>query len=208
MRLLTLLVACASLAAGQGATNERQKAADYPVSTTAGPVEIGAEYLIHAIPSQRGYYFAKHFLVVDVGVFPKTGAPLKVSANQFALRLNGAQLPLLAESPGAVAASLKYPDWGMPSGLSAAGGVGPVVISSDPSPVGRFPGDPNAPAPAENDENGPDYQLSLIALPDAVSERPVRGCVFFQADIKAKKIKSLLFEWTGPAGEHATLKLR
>jgi len=211
MRLLFLLAAGASLAAGQSAADDRQRASDYPISLSTTRADVGAEFLIHTIPSHNGYYLAKHFLVVDIGMFPKAGIRLKVSTNQFALRLNGASLPLLAQSPGTVAASLKYPDWGMPSGLSVGGSAGPVVLSTDPNPVGRFPNDPNAPnapAPPENDENGPDYQLSLVALPDVSSDRPVRGCVFFQTDIRSKKIKSVVLEWTGPEGEPAVLRLR
>ena len=141
-------------------------------------------------------------------MFPKPGLPVKVSAGQFTLRLNGGGPPLLTQSPGMVAASLKYPDWGMPSGLSVSAGAGPIGISTDRQPVGCFPGDPAARTAGPNDENGPDYQISLVALPDVSSEMPVKGCVFFGSSIRAKKIRSLELEWAGPAGEHAVLKLR
>jgi hypothetical protein len=208
MRLALVLAACACIVEAQNATANRQKAAEYPVSASAERVQIGAEFLVHAIPSQSGYYFAKNFLVVDVGMFPRELHTLKVSANQFTLRLNGHEPALTAQSPGMVAASLKYPDWGMPNGVSVSGDVGGIGMSTDRRPVGRFPGDPNAPAPDPNNESGPDYQLSIVALPDAFSAQPVRGCVFFESAIKPKKIKSVELDWTGPAGEHLALKLR
>jgi hypothetical protein len=68
--------------------------------------------------------------------------------------------------------------------------------------VGRFPGDPNAPAPDPNNQSGPGYQLSLVALSDAFSAQPVRGCVFFESAIRPKRTKSVELEWTGPTGEH------
>ena len=207
-RPLLILAVWAPLLVGQTATADRQKAADYPVRANAGRAELGAEFLMHSIPSSRGYYFAKSYLVVDVGVFPKPGGILEVSAGQFTLRLNGASAVLMAQSPGMVAASLKYPDWGMPAGLSGRASVGNIGIDSDPRPAGRFPGDPHAQTPDPNQEDEPDHQISLVALPDVVSERPARGCVFFASGIKAKKIKSLDLEWTGPAGEHAVLRLR
>ena len=128
VRALLILVAGASLVAGQSATAERQKAADYPVSASAGRAELGAEFLVHNIPSARGYYFAKSYLVVDVGVFPKPGGVLTVSAGQFTLRLNGGKIPLLAQPAGMVAASLKYPDGG--SRAVFRGAPAPAVSAS------------------------------------------------------------------------------
>jgi hypothetical protein len=207
-----MVVACASLVVGQSAPADRQKAADYPVSASAGQMELGAEFLMHSIPSARGYYFAKSYLVVDVGVFPKPGVFVKVSAGQFTLRLNGGRIPLLAQPPGMVAASLKYPDWRESTGLTAGASVGGIGINNVPRPVGRFPGDSRGQVPGQvatsNPDDEPDHQLSLVALPDTSSDRPTKGCVFFASDIKAKKIKSLELEWTGPAGEHAILRLR
>ena len=207
MRPSLLLFVCAGLAAGQSATADRSKAADYPVSASAERADIGAEFLVHSIPSARGYYLAKTFLVVEAGVFPK-GLPLKVSAGQFTLRLNGASQPLLAQSPGTVAASLKYPDWEMPRGFSASASAGNVGISTDRQPVGRFPDDRRAPVSNRDQDNDIDYQISLVEFPAAVTAEPAKGCLFFASDIKAKKIRSLELEWTGPAGERATLKLR
>lgn len=189
MRFALVLAVCACIVGAQDATANRQQATDYPVSASAERVDIGAEFLVHAIPSQGGYYFAKNFLVVDVGMFPRALHALKVSAGQFTLRLNGREPALTAQSPGMVAASLKYPDWGMPNGVSVSGDLGGIGMSTDRRPAGRFPGDPNAPAPSPNDESGPDYQFSLIALPDAFSAQPVRGCVFFESAIKPKKIR-------------------
>jgi hypothetical protein len=218
MRALLILVACASLAAGQSATADRQKAADYPVSASAGQADVGAEFLVHNIPFAHGYYFAKGYLVVDVGVFPKPGGAQKVSAGQFTLHLNGDSSILVAQSPGMVAASLKYPDWsgessGLSGGATVGNGVGDIGINSQTRPVGRFPNDPRGKSPDDgtvnpNQDDAPDHQISLVALPDASSDRPIKGCVFFASDIKAKKIKSLALEWTGPAGDHAILKLR
>ena len=212
VRALLILVAGASLVAGQSATAERQKAADYQVSASAGRAELGAEFLVHNIPSARGYYFAKSYLVVDVGVFPKPGGVLTVSAGQFTLRLNGGKIPLLAQPAGMVAASLKYPDGGEPSGFSGSASAGGIGIGNVPRPVGRFPGDSRGQVPGQvatsNPEDEPDHQVALVALPDASSDRAVKGCVFFAADIKAKKIKTLELEWTGPAGERAVLRLR
>jgi hypothetical protein len=107
MRLLLSFVACAALAMGQSATADRQKASDYPVSASAGRMELGGEFLVHNIPASSGYYFAKGYLVVDVGVFPKPGRAIQVSAGQFTLRLNGGDIPLVSQSPGMAVLKLR-----------------------------------------------------------------------------------------------------
>ncbi len=208
MRMLLGVVACPGLVMGQSATADRQKASDYPASASAGRVEIGAEFLVHSIPASRGYYFAKGYLVVDVGIFPKPGVTTRVSASQFSLRLNGQSSVLMTQSPGMVAASLKYPDWGMPSGLSGRATVGHVAIDSDPRPVGRFPNDPHGRSPDDgavnpNQDDAPDHQLSLVALPDAASERPVKGCVFFASGIMRRR--SNRWSLSGPGPRASTL---
>jgi hypothetical protein len=214
VRFLTALIACAAVALCQSATGDRQKAGDYPVSAGLLREDLGAEFLVHSIPASGGYYFAKEYLVVDVGVFPRPGIHLAVSSGQFSLRLNGGN-GLMAQSPGAVAASLKYPDWNGQRGLSGTMGIpgGPnATVSTSPAPVGRFPGDPrvgNGPnGSVQSDEDQPERQVEMAALPDAITGRPLKGCLFFASDIKATKIKSLELEWTGPEGDHAVLKLK
>ena len=214
MKFLTTLIACAAVALCQSATEDRQKAGDYPVSASLLREDVGAEFLVHSIPASGGYYFAKGYLVVDVGVFPRPDVHVAVSSGQFSLRLNGAN-GLMAQSPGAVAASLKYPDWNGERGLSGTMGIpgGPnTTVSTSPVPVGRFPGDPRvvtrSNGSVQSDENQPERRVEMAALPDATTGRPLKGCLFFASDIKAKKIKSLELEWTGPEGEHAVLKLK
>jgi hypothetical protein len=107
-----VLAACACVVEAQDATANRQKAADYPVSASTERVEIGAELLVHAIPSQSGYYFAKNFLVVDVGMFPKPLHSLKVSAGQFTLRLNGREPALTVAVSGDGGRVIEVSGWG------------------------------------------------------------------------------------------------
>jgi len=212
VRFLPISALCAALALGQSATADRHKAGDYPVSTSLLREDLGAEFLVHSVPATGGYYYAKGYLVVDVGVFPKPGVRVAVSSGQFILRVNGGN-GLTAQAPGAVAGALKYPDWnGRPTGLDIGGSVGNVGISSAPPPVPRFPNDPRVPAPpggrATSSDDDVDSRIEAVALPDVVTRQPLKGCLFFASDIKPKKIKSLELEWTGPEREHAVLKLK
>ena len=125
------------LALASQAQPPRSKATDYPAHTALPGKEIGAEYLLHGIPSEKGFYFTKEYLVVDVAVFLPVAGNSKISDGQFRLRINHSPLTLPTDSPGTVAASLQYPDWEQRPTLTAQ--AGPIVYG--PPAVGRFPGD-------------------------------------------------------------------
>lgn len=197
----------------------RSKAADYPVHVSVPGMEIAAEYLLHSIPTTHGFYVANLYLVVDVGVFPSSGETVKVSNGQFRLRVNHGKFDLIADTPGTVAGSLKYPDWEQQRNLSAQ--AGPVIIGAPPN-VGRFPGDGrdhppvSAPVPEEPDPSGQEKQvpqtmdelINAAALPEWPSKKPLKGCVFFHFAGKMKSIHSLELLYDGGAGRpKATIPL-
>ena len=162
-------------------------------------MEIGAEYLVHGIPTQKGFYFTKEYLVVDVAVFLPVGGNSKVSDGQFRLRINHSPLTLPTDSPGTVAASLQYPDWEQRPTLTAQ--AGPVVYG--PATVGRFPGDhrdipplpPTVKDPNTSGTEAPAATMEELLAHAAFSEHPggkaFQGCVFFRFHGKTKSIKSL-----------------
>lgn len=175
----------------------RDKASDYPVHASLAGMEIGAEYLEHSVPSEKGFYIATDFLVVDVGVFPSTPEGVNVKSGQFSLRINRDKRVLVPVSPGTVAAALKYPD--LESQRGAAGQHQSV------SATGKFPGDPEAPPPIVAAGAPPpdpsviekqiptsmDESVASAALPDGPTRKAAKGCVFFRYRGKMKSIKSL-----------------
>jgi len=182
----------------------REKASDYPEHAKLADREIGAEYLVHSIPVERGVLVASDYLVVEVAVFPLTLAGVAVSSGQFTLRINGKKAPVYAQSPGMVAASLKYPDYERTRPQLVAQ-AGPVIIGGT-QPVSRFPGDPSARRPprVEQAPDAPDRgatdqesqipiedQVTRAALADEHTTRPRRGVLFFPYQGKTKSIRSL-----------------
>lgn len=151
---LTLLLATCAVA--------REKPGDYPVQAPTPEGIVAAEYLVHSFPTPQGVYFTKGYLVVEAAVFPSAKDPLMITSGQFSLRLNGKRI-LLAQSPGMVAASLKYADWeARPAATATAqAGDATVILGPRPSP-GRFPGDPTVgrlpPAPRVEDRPYPTEQ--------------------------------------------------
>jgi hypothetical protein len=174
----------------------RDKATDYPVHASLPGMEIGAEYLEHSVPGKEGFYIVTDFLVVDVGVFPSTPEGVNVKTGQFSLRINRDKRVLAPVSARTVAAALKYPD--LESQRGAAG------QQQSASAMGKFPGDPDAPPPivpanAPPDPSGIEKQIptsmdesiASAALPDGLTHKAAKGCVFFRYRGKMKAIKSL-----------------
>ena len=222
-RLVPLALALAPMLLAQDAA-PRSKASDYPAHAQLPAFEIGAEYLVHSIPSEKGEYWAKDYLVVEVAVFPAARNNVTVSSGQFRLRVNGKKAVLLTESPGTVAAALKYPDWETRPNLTASAGIGDAgVILGAPPAVGRFPGDnrgapphPVPTNPSDQDgysvtrDQGPPIEKAVeyAALPEGRFNEPVKGCIFFRFSGKLKSIKTLDLVYDPSAdGAGATLAL-
>lgn len=178
------------------------KASGYPAHGAVQGLEIGADYLVHSIPTEQSYLFAKDYLVVEVALFPSKGESIRISSEQFKLRINQGKPVLFPDSSGTVAASLKYPDWEQHPTVTAQ--AGPVIVGSPTSP-GRFPGDPtrgvplprpagDPPDPSGVDKEPPktvDEALARAALPEGLIEKPVRGCLYFRFRGKTKSIQSI-----------------
>ena len=196
----------------------RSKASDYPAHITLPSMEVGAEYLVHSIPCDKGGYFTKEYLVVEVAIFPAVKDRLKISSGRFTLRINN-KSTLIAQSPGVVAASLQYSDWEQRPQMTAQ--AGPLIYGAPQ--VGRFPGDPTQPRPLptprvpnQTDAGNVDKQQDLpieeaiarAALPEGIIAEHVKGCLFFRFEGKLKSIKSLdLIYDAGSSSPKATIQL-
>jgi hypothetical protein len=196
----------------------RSKASDYPAHLTLPDMEIGAEYMVHSIPGEKGAYFAKEYLVVEVAIFPAPKEGLKISSGQFTLRINN-KSTLIAQSAGTVAAALKYPDWEQRPQMTAQ--AGPLIYGAPQA--GRFPGDPTQPRPLptprvpdQTDSANIEKQTNLpiedaiarAALPEGLIPEHVKGCLFFRFEGKLKSIKSLDLVYNASANSpKATIRL-
>ena len=62
---------------------------DYQVQAKAGDVTIAAEFTGHSLPTLEGPLNTTDYVGVEVALFGPTGAPVKMSAGDFSLRING-----------------------------------------------------------------------------------------------------------------------
>lgn len=220
--LVLSIVLCA--AAGGAGTGPKPRAQDYKSHGAAGGVALGAEYLVHSLPAAGEMFFVPDYLVVEAAVYPEPGRPVLVAHSHFTLRLNGSKQVLFPQTPGIVAASLKYPDWERRPTLTASAGSGDAgVIIGRPRTGERFPGDPrprrerlpDAPrAPAPENPGGferkerqhPADAAVSAALPEGRAALPVSGLLYFAYRGKTKAIKKVELIYSGEAGS-LTLRL-
>src|SRR5229473_2547390 len=96
----------------------RTTAADYQANAAAGTVTIAAEFLGHAVPTAQGTLSTETFVVVEAGIFGQPDAGIKLSLENFSLRINGKN-DLPSQPSGLVGKSLKDPDLKPPASASS-----------------------------------------------------------------------------------------
>jgi hypothetical protein len=187
-----LALAALSVAPLCVALDVRATPAEYPVQGSVADMKVGVEYMVRSFLAEGQSFSIDDYLIVEIGVFPQREA--NCDLRRFTLRVNGKTV-LQTQTPGFVAASVKYPDWRMRPSLEAS--AGDVIVGRQPR-VGRFPGDPRqSPTPRQRPpdvEHAPvDYEriIKNAALPEGKFNRPVAGFVYFPYDGKLKSIKTV-----------------
>ena len=201
---IAILAVCA--ASGQ---DEARKVDDYPAHASWPLFKIGAEYMVHSIPTEKGPLYARDYLVVEVAILPEK-RPVAISSGAFTLRINGKKTVLSTEPAGFVAASLKYADWEQRRTIigTAQAGNGTVVVGKPPN-TGRFPGDPTQdrrrpePRRPEDPDGGKqvkdldiDTLVKRATLPEIETLELVKGCLYFRFEGKPNSIRTLDLEYT------------
>jgi hypothetical protein len=182
----------------------RATAADYQANAAAGTVTIGAEFLGHSVPTEKGILSTESYVVVEAGIFGQPDAGIKLSLEDFSLRINGKNDPLPSQPSGLVGKSLKDPEFEPPASASSKS-------KTSLNGGGASQGDSNAPpAPVHipiEVQRSMQQRTQKAALPEGDRPLPVAGLLFFQYSGKAKSIRSVDLIYNGPAGK-ATLELQ
>jgi len=199
LRCLSLAVFVTCFVSAQ--SDVTRQPADYPSHAAWPKFDIGAEYMVHSIPTPTGAVFARDYLVIEVAIYPRNKLlPVKIDPQQFTLHINDNKYIILPESPGAVAQSIKYPSFQNHSHTEAE--VGPVIIGrpvdqphfpDDKTGTGRLPPrqpDPDSSVPQAS-EKTTDELVNEAALPEMETHAPVKGSLYFFYDKKLKNLKTL-----------------
>src|ERR1700687_1059564 len=67
----------------------RQTPADYQAQAPAGAVTIAAEFTAHGVATPQGVFTSEDFVAVELGVFGPPDARVKLSVEDFSIRING-----------------------------------------------------------------------------------------------------------------------
>jgi hypothetical protein len=213
MRLAFILLA-AALAHAQG-TKTKPAPADYDVYVSDGPLDIGAEYMVHSFSNGEQMFIAEQFLVVEVAFYPlMKGDEVNVDYKKFGLRLNHKTL-LAPVPPAQVADALRQSPWfnqQPQTGLNGNVGGGPLDIPGGGGnpypPTRRAPAPPRAPdadppGGIERTQVSAEEVLRQTALPPGPHKGPVSGFVYFFYKGKPSSLKAVELDYDG-----LTLKLK
>ena len=214
----------AALGAGEMRQGIKPRAdmADYPARVERGGIAIGAALLS---PDQVRHTFAsdlnRGYVVVEVAIQPKTGSVLEVLADDFTLRIAGAEATARPASPRAIAAILQkdaakqsdvavYPHVGI--GYESGSAYDPVtgtrrargVNTSVGVGVGVGAGGPRS-ASTDQDRRTMELELSEKGLPEGPTSKAVASYLYFPLAAKKKGVTYEL-DYRGD-GSKITLRL-
>jgi hypothetical protein len=182
-------------------TPPRTAPSDYQFQTKIGSVTLAADFDGHAVPTLEAAYSSEEYIVVELAFFGDPNARLKLSIEDFSLKINERKAPYTSQPFGYVARSLKDPEWQPPD-------QDKEKEKSKTSINGSGGGDSSAPPPKMPLELRRVMELRVhqSVLPEGDRALPVAGLIFFQYRGKEQNIKSMELVYNGPAGT-ATLPM-
>jgi hypothetical protein len=174
---------------------------DYQAHAQAGKLTIAAEFMGHSVPKPDGPLSTDEYVVIETGLFGAPGDRVKLSVDDFSLRINGKKNPLPSQPFGFVARSIKDPEWSPPTppGQKSKGGFSTGGQDANSPP-------PIVHVPIEL-QRAMALHLQKSALPDGDRALPVAGLLFFPYRGKTQTIHSLELTYNGPDGK-VTFPLR
>lgn len=175
----------------------RAAPSDYPAHFQVGSVTIAADFLGHSVPRPEGPLSTEDFVVVETGFFGPPNDRVKLSVEDFSLRINGKKTPLSSQPYGFVVSSLKDPQWEPPEKAAEKSKTG---IST-----GGQGADSNQPPPPVHVpielQRAMAQHLQKEALPQGDRPLPVAGLIFFQYRGRTDHIRSMELTYAGPVGK-------
>jgi hypothetical protein len=179
---------------------------EYQSQAKAGMVTIGAEFMGHAVPTPEQPLTSEDYVVVEAGFFGPPDAKIRLSRDDFSLRINGKKTLLTSEPYELVFHSLKDPEWQPPDAAETKASKGGLTTGGG----GDSGGDKLPPIPPKMPfplRRAMEQHVQKAAMQEGERPLPQAGLLFFQYHGKPENIKSLELVYTGAAGK-ATLDLQ
>ena len=174
----------------------RASPTDYQVQAHAGTVTIAADFAGHSVTTADSVYESEDYVVIEVAFFGPPDSRLKLSIEDFSLKLKDRKTALPSQPFGYLTRSLKDPEWQPPeqeeekkskTGINTGGGGG------------EKPPPPKMPLPLRR---AMEQKVFKSVLPEGDRALPVAGLIFFQYHGKAQSLKDkdMQLIYSGPAG--------
>ena len=188
-------------------TVPRASADSYPAHTVHDGLSVGAT-LLTSDQVRKAFIsdLNRCCLVVEVALYPEKDSSVKVSLDDFALRVSGSDVAAKPSSAEVLAAKLQKkpapstggPDVGVyqTSGVGyETGGVDPItgqrrrggVVTSAGAGVGVGIGGPPQPSASDRDRRTMELELGQKGLPEGEAAAPVSGYLYFPLPNKKDK---------------------
>lgn len=190
----TALCTFASCVLAQGLP-PRVAPTDYASQGKAGSITIAADFTGHSIPTPQGTFLSEDHVVVEAAFFGPADSKVKITVEDFSLRINGKKSPSPSQPFLLVAKSLKDPEWIPPepvekkskTSLGGGGGQdsGPVIPPKMPIEL----------------RHAMDQKVQKATMPEGERATPVAGLLYFQYRGKTESIRSLELVYEGAAGK-------
>ena len=184
----------------------RATPADYQAHAAAGTVTVAAEFIGHSVPTPDGpTYTTEDYVAVETGLYGPSGARLKISSDDFSLRVSVKKTTSLPSQPfGMVFRSLKDPEWEDSVAVEAKSKSNTSISTGGKNGEKE----PVAPVHMPLDlQRAMQQRVQKAALPEGDRALPRAGLIFFPYRGKTKNIRSMELVYAGPAGT-ATLTLQ
>jgi hypothetical protein len=182
-------------------TPPRSGPTEYQTHAKVGDLTIAADFMGHSVPTPEATLSTDDYVVVETAFFGPPNGKLKLSVDDFTLRINGKKKPLASQPSELVFKSLKDPEWVPPEqkekkSKTSFGGGGDTDTSSAQLP-------PKVPIELRRTMS---QRVEKASLPQGERALPQAGLIFFDYHGKVASIRSLELVYKGPAGE-ATVTL-
>jgi len=180
----------------------RATPSDYQAQEQAGRMTIAAEFQGHSIITPQGPLSTEEFVVVETGFFGPLGTRLKLSFEDFSLRINGKK-DVPSQPYGVLLGSVKDPEW-VPPEEAKPKSKSALNLGGDEQDRGIQRGEKEPPFPVKipiEVQRAMAERIRKASLPEGDRPLPVAGLIYFPYSGKTQKIHTIELVYSGPAGK-------
>lgn len=173
---------------------------DYQAQAKATTVTIAAEFKGHFVPTADGLLSTDDYVVIEAAFFGPPDTRLKLSLDDFSLRLNGKKAALPSQDDLVVFKSVKDPEWEPPD-KDKEDKAGKTSMSSGGRGGAADSGPPPVVHPPVELQRGWEHRVEKASLMEGDRVLPQAGLIFFRYGGKTKNLHSIELIYNGPGGK-------